>query len=306
MRRILLLMVLAGVACHAATGTEGAGAAARLLASGDLQLYTVVDRSEIAPGDTARIAVILSNASDTAVSLTFGSSCVLLYEVRTAAGAEVPPEGGGTACLGVLTEVHLEPRESRTQTFAWTAREWTYPPYGVAPLPDGEYLVAGVLADSPELRSAPVTVRVARSGPFGARAGVSVSVAHDRQPTGAGSPGLLPGDTLRVTVTLANSTDAPVTLEFPSGCQLGFTLRDNEWRTLTPSPARACHQALSTRTVPANGSYSETLVWTAEYIDALGRVQPAPDGSYTLTGRIEGPRPFESPLAFVRVGPPRP
>lgn len=88
------------------------------------------------------------------MTLHFGSTCQLVFEVENAAGERVYPHGG-CGCGLMLTEMHLAPGESRTASLLWTGDRSRYPHEGREPSPAGEYRVFGILGAQGELRSEP-------------------------------------------------------------------------------------------------------------------------------------------------------
>lgn len=80
-------------------------------------LTVALDSARIRVTDT--VLLLVSNHSDTAVTLDFGSSCQALPELLDAGGADVVPLGGW-ACLAVLTEMRLPPRGTRETRWPWT------------------------------------------------------------------------------------------------------------------------------------------------------------------------------------------
>ncbi len=124
-----------------------------------LVLTALVAPHEILPGSEATIVVSLTNPTPRSATLDFSSSCQLLYAVEDAAGRPAPVEGGGFACLTVLTTLTLGPGESKRVVFRWSGQEYLYPPPRYQDLPPGIYTFYAVLANS-GVRSKPVTLRL--------------------------------------------------------------------------------------------------------------------------------------------------
>jgi hypothetical protein len=120
-----LLVVAAG--CSRTAG-DSTGLARRTPDAEPLELTARVAPGEISPGDTALITVALTNRADTAVTLSVASGCQLHYRLFDAAGRELPKEGGGYACIAMITSLRLAPSETVTREFPWTAVEYRFPP----------------------------------------------------------------------------------------------------------------------------------------------------------------------------------
>jgi hypothetical protein len=154
-RHCLLAVLPLAVACG---HTTPAGPSPGITPEG-LVLTALVVPDEILPGDEATILVSLTNPTSRTIALDFGSSCQLLYAVEDADGRPAPVEGGGFACLTVLTTLTLPPDETKEVTFRWSGQEYLSPPPRYQDLPPGVYRFYGVLANA-SVRSAPVTLRL--------------------------------------------------------------------------------------------------------------------------------------------------
>lgn len=101
--------------------------------------------AEVAPGDTVRIRMRLTNTNPVPVTLEFGTGCQILYYIENAAGEVVEPQGGGWFCAAVLTRQRLRAGETTEQTSLWFAQRTRFEPGRWEPirepLPPGEYRV---------------------------------------------------------------------------------------------------------------------------------------------------------------------
>jgi hypothetical protein len=93
-----------------------------------------------------RFAVQLQNIGQTAVDLTFPSSCQILPAFLTRTGDAVTPVGGGLACATVITRVTLGPSQSVSQVF--TVKAGTAPSGQDLVLPLGDYTFVARLDDT--------------------------------------------------------------------------------------------------------------------------------------------------------------
>jgi hypothetical protein len=110
-------------------------------------------------GGTALFAIRLDNISSSPVNLTFPSSCKLLPYFTDRAGRAVIPEGGGFACLAVVTQLTLSPGVSLIETYTVTRGTTPESPFIV--LPPGEYTIRGRLEDTVyKLESEPLAFAV--------------------------------------------------------------------------------------------------------------------------------------------------
>ena len=117
-----------------------------------LRLEVSVDRAVITSGDTANIQVSLTNTRSEPVTLHFGSTCQLVFEVENAAGQRVYPVGGW-GCGMALTELSIKSGETRKMEAKWVTGGSPNPDEGRDPFPSGQYQVYGVLGAQPKLRS---------------------------------------------------------------------------------------------------------------------------------------------------------
>jgi hypothetical protein len=91
-------------------------------------------------------AVQVQNISQTAVDLTFPSSCQILPAFLTRAGQPVTPAGGETACATVITRLTLGPTQSLSRVF--TVKAGTAPSGQDFVLPIGDYTFVARLDDT--------------------------------------------------------------------------------------------------------------------------------------------------------------
>lgn len=171
MRRILLGALLAvGIAAGARPGEKQAAG------TEPLQLDVFVDPTIVVPTRSqeptpgaphkSTVRVTLTNVTSKERHLTFACPCFLGFEVEAPDGTAAPPEGGGTACIQTLADVHVPPGGKETRELLWTARSWK----GTAsPLPPGRYKLFGTMGKGScgsdqhghaPMRTPPVTVEV--------------------------------------------------------------------------------------------------------------------------------------------------
>lgn len=153
-RRSTLLLVVALLGCESATEVQISTESATVPAG--LRLEVAVEPEEMLPGDTARIEVRLTNDRPGPLTIRFGSTCQLAFQVENAAGEPVYPRGW--ACGLGFTQIDLASGETREAQFSWTGDRSRYPQEGREPFPAGEYRVFGVLGAQAELRSEPTTL----------------------------------------------------------------------------------------------------------------------------------------------------
>lgn len=82
-----------------------------------IALTVALDSARIGVTDT--VSLLVSNHSDTAVTLNLGSSCQALPELLDASGADVV-SFGRWLCFAILTEIHLPARETNETRWPWT------------------------------------------------------------------------------------------------------------------------------------------------------------------------------------------
>jgi hypothetical protein len=96
---------------------------------------------------TAEFALKLQNTGSMPIAITFPSSCqVMPYVVERGSGRIVAPEGGGWACLAVITNLTLGPGETHTDTAHVMAGTNQQSPFMVVPA--GNYAIYARLEDS--------------------------------------------------------------------------------------------------------------------------------------------------------------
>ena len=91
-------------------------------------------------------SVQVQNISQTAVDLTFRSSCQILPVFLTRTGEAVTPVGGGIACATVITSTTLGPTQSLSRLF--TVKLGTVPSGQDLVLPSGDYTFVARLDDT--------------------------------------------------------------------------------------------------------------------------------------------------------------
>ena len=92
-----------------------------------------------------------------------------------------------------------------------------------------------------------------------------------------------PGDTVVMTMTVANPSDTPAVFEFPTSQQYDFIVQEAEGKTKVWqwSDGMAFAQALTSRALAAGESYTVTERWTIP----AGEQAPVP-GLYQVVGRV--------------------
>lgn len=87
------------------------------------------------------------------------------------------------------------------------------------------------------------------------------------------------GGTARITVTVSNQSSAEKTLQFTSSCLTKFEVLDGEGRVIG-SGIQMCLQSLTTRVLPAGGSFTDVHEWGRRRVD-MPRLAP---GTYGVRG----------------------
>ncbi|MCI4371782.1 MAG: BsuPI-related putative proteinase inhibitor [Thermoplasmata archaeon] len=77
------------------------------------------DRATYAPGDSVKVTVVLTNIGSQTVLMHFGSPCYVQFVVLDRTRQAVYNSSKWSACIQVLTDVTLAPRESRSFLFSW-------------------------------------------------------------------------------------------------------------------------------------------------------------------------------------------
>ena len=119
---------------------------------GRLVTRLALDRVALAPGDTARATVIVTNASPFSVTITGSSTCLIGVTIfREASGELVHPRG--QACTADLTPLPFGPGESHVRSFIWTAERYAYIDHELRkfPEPPGRYRIVAGLGRAPDL-----------------------------------------------------------------------------------------------------------------------------------------------------------
>jgi hypothetical protein len=109
------------------------------------------------------------------------------------------------------------------------------------------------------------TVRMPSDSATGLPATPTVAVSVD-------STSLSPGGRLRITVKVTNSSDAPLRLEFSTGCQTDFELLDAQGAVVGES-GQMCTEALTRRVLAPRESFTDTHIWVR---GLRGSPQPPP------------------------------
>lgn len=110
---------------------------------------------------------------------------------------------------------------------------------------------------------------------------VSISLSVSTQVLRAGQ-----ADTLRVVVT--NNVDGAVRLNFPTPCQVYFTIRSQAGEIVTPRDGRpGCLPVGSRLNLPLGGSQTFTAIWTGGYdFNPPGTPARVPPGSYFVSAAL--------------------
>jgi len=126
-----------------------------------LALSMSATSQSIQGGQLDTLTILLSNASDSAVTLSFGSGCQVLPYIADAHGATVLPAGGGWFCTANITRLTLAPNERRASTLLWTGSTEFASEMPLRPLPAGRYSIWVTLtAQQVQLQSTPLSVWV--------------------------------------------------------------------------------------------------------------------------------------------------
>jgi hypothetical protein len=94
-------------------------------------------------------------------------------------------------------------------------------------------------------------------------------------------------DTIRVTAM--NNLDQGVQLQFRTSCQIEVVIRNMQGTRVVPPVNRpVCLPLTSTLTWPANGSITQTFVWTGglDYLPSDTQ-QKVPDGTYFVSATMD-------------------
>ncbi len=101
---------------------------------------------------------------------------------------------------------------------------------------------------------------------------------------GVSTPVLLPGDTLRVTVTILNARREPVTVE-GNHCNMHFDVRDSSGILFLPAEAMFCLGVHIPVVLEPGETYTFDGFWSGRLSDSSGNVHFANPGTYRLRGR---------------------
>jgi hypothetical protein len=128
-----------------AAGCSGSGTSPT--PTGPLRLSAIQLPAVVVNGEplTSFVAQV-ENIGQTAVDLTFPSSCQILPAFQTRAGQPVIPAGGGFACATVIINHTLRPGESISQNFR--VKVGSAPEGQSIVLPPGDYRIVVQLADT--------------------------------------------------------------------------------------------------------------------------------------------------------------
>lgn len=126
-----------------------------------LRLDVIAARTTIAVGDTTTVRFRLSNAGGDTVRLTFSSGCQVLPYVTDTDQLVVYPEGGGWACITVITHLELAPGAQRVIPLVIHGGSPAAPGFANLPLEPGQYWMYATLEqpDHPRSESLLFTVR---------------------------------------------------------------------------------------------------------------------------------------------------
>ena len=124
---IAVTMMLATLVTQTADSSVG-GLTVDLYASAD-----TVDRDH-----PVAFTVRLRNTTDSAITLTFGSTCQLLLYITDSAGTVVIPPV--YSCGQSETHLYLEPRQPAFESYEWAGGDWLS---SGDPAPNGTYFAVG-------------------------------------------------------------------------------------------------------------------------------------------------------------------
>lgn len=147
-----VLTACMGAGCH--------GEASKLIAPagwgdpGAIQVSVSATRTEMSPGDTTRITVVVHNPTQQRILLQFTSGCMIMFAVRDSAGVLLAPKG--YACTADAPSLELAPGESVTRHSTWDGTDGLW---SRTPLPPGDYLLTGGL-DPGAVRSTSAPLRI--------------------------------------------------------------------------------------------------------------------------------------------------
>lgn len=111
-----------------------------------LVTHVTIDRVTLAPGDTVRATVIVTNVSLSSVTIRGSSTCLIELAVyREATGELVYPRD--QLCTTDLKPLRFAPGQSHSRIHIWTAERYEYvsPDWRKHPEPPGLYRIVGGL-----------------------------------------------------------------------------------------------------------------------------------------------------------------
>ncbi len=243
-------------------------AAIALLPGGSPFATTVrTDRTEYVLGDEVKIEVAVTNIGAEPAALTFGG-CEAHFRVEDTSGGIwfTSP----SICPGVPTRRIVQPGETIAWPFAWdmildSGRQ------AFAPL---TYIIRGVVEsveEVPDGRTS-ITIRPPPKPP------IEVDVVTDRI-------WYAPGQPASIEVGVRNNTAAPVTLNFPSGCQAFFDVEEMSGRVLYAYWRHVgCPAVLTDLTLQPGQRHAFFFNWNQ--VDDAGNSLPVPD-DYVIRGYLD-------------------
>ena len=110
-------------------------------------------------GDLVAFDLVLTNRDSKPITLSFSSTCQLLYEVRDALGRRVSED---FACGAMGSSLTLDPGESKRQPAGWLSSRYDLRSRTYVPLAPGVYSIRGYVSEHPEYRSAERAVALLR------------------------------------------------------------------------------------------------------------------------------------------------
>ena len=129
--------------------------------AGGISLALSVAHTQFQRGQRDTIAITLTNATDTSVTLNFSTGCQVLPYIANGRGDIVLPSGGDYVCTAAFSKLQLAPGEQHTQALVWSGSTQFVTELPLLPLPPGIYSVFAVMS-AQELRLAtrPVSVEL--------------------------------------------------------------------------------------------------------------------------------------------------
>jgi len=110
------------------------------------------------------------------------------------------------------------------------------------------------------------------------------------------------GNVIEIDVTLKNMGDAPATLDFSSGCQLGMSISNASGGDV--GPAMACTANLTRLHLEPGESKTTPFSWNGtQYDPATHTYTPLPPGDYRVAGFVVGYLSIEPATSQVTILP---